>query len=522
MDEDLSSLIASLKLGTEFHLPYYVVHRTPTEEIWDLKEQIGRGGFGSVRKEELRRHATTSSWVSTTRPTVRAVKFMRKVQDAPSWNYRAELEAIVKFSQPEYDPHFVRTFGWFEDEQSVFLAMENLPAGDLEGFKNSSPAPLTELDTTQIVRHLIGGVRHMHENGFPHRDLKPSNILISSTTPSWQVKIADFGISKQTMQGVTRLDTTRRFGTLGYMAPEVLFHRGGNQGNNNGRIAYTMSVDIWAVGVIAMTLLLKREIFPGVGDLAGYIYQDLPLDFSRPDGPALTRRCREFIAQLLDPDPVLRPTSTNALSHPWLTGVEIDDREVLEIEDDSETATTSNDTIVYSDTDIRRFRAIQLDNTLLSKSFQDIRFEITRFYFLRSENGIDIESSAAHSVWTSSERVNKILNKGFLLSQGNVVLFFSVLRSRNFCGVARMTSVLDWENTDPFWVEDFWEGRFTLDWLTHTELSFDLVRHVPVRESTPGFRAVTCYDGTEISRGSAFELLRAYSAEERRHRLGVT
>lgn len=89
------------------------------------------------------------------------------------------------------------------------------------------------------------------------------------------------------------------------------------------------------------------------------------------------------------------------------------------------------------------------------------------------------------------------------------------VRSRKFCGVARMTSPLDWINTDPHWLEDAWQGRFTLNWLSHTELSFDRVKHVPVKESTPGFRAVACYDGTEISRGSAWELLRAYSSEER-------
>jgi len=53
-------------------------------------------------------------------------------------------------------------------------------------------------------------------------------------------------------------------------------------------------------------------------------------------------------------------------------------------------------------------------------------------------------------------------------------------------------------------------------WLTHTEISFDLVNHVPVNENTPKFLAIACYDGTQISPGSGFELLRVYSAEERR------
>jgi hypothetical protein len=78
-----------------------------------------------------------------------------------------------------------------------------------------------------------------------------------------------------------------------------------------------------------------------------------------------------------------------------------------------------------------------------------------------------------------------------------------------------MTSPLDRINTDPHWLEDVWQGRFMMEWLSHAVLSFDLVKHVPVKETTPGFRAIACYDGTEISRGSAWELLRAYSAEER-------
>lgn len=50
--------------------------------------------------------------------------------------------------------------------------MEYLPAGDLEQFRSGS-GPFSELHTSCIVRQLVQGVRHMHENGFTHRDLKP-------------------------------------------------------------------------------------------------------------------------------------------------------------------------------------------------------------------------------------------------------------------------------------------------------------------------------------------------------------
>jgi hypothetical protein len=102
---------------------------------------------------------------------------------------------------------------------------------------------------------------------------------------------------------------------------------------------------------------------------------------------------------------------------------------------------------------------------------------------------------------------------------------------------------MDWDNTDEHWLDDFWKGyaqppsymqsltpfhsllmmrhankrppcsirRFTLRWLSVDELSFDRAKHIPVSARTPGFRAVACYDGTEISALSAFELLKAYS-----------
>jgi len=107
--EDFSGLVDAAALETEFHLPAYVVHRRydthlgassgdrqPIEEIWDIGEEIGEGGYGVVHRQECRNPQPT------TRASSRAVKTMRKIRsNEPQWNYRAELQAVVKFSQPE-------------------------------------------------------------------------------------------------------------------------------------------------------------------------------------------------------------------------------------------------------------------------------------------------------------------------------------------------------------------------------------------------------------------------------------
>jgi hypothetical protein len=41
--------------------------------------------------------------------------------------------------------------------------------------------------------------------------------------------------------------------------------------------------------------------------------------------------------------------------------------------------------------------------------------------------------------------------------KGGIKADFS-LDSRKFCGVAQMTSELDWINTDEHWLEDNWQG----------------------------------------------------------------
>ncbi|KAK4235114.1 Serine/threonine-protein kinase 17B [Achaetomium macrosporum] len=563
MDKDVHGLVAAARFDTEF-LPGCVKH-----QLYDPADEIGRGTSGVVRKEELRNNPPGPP--QEPQPRLRAVKQMRKLQPSQSmWTYRNELAAVVKFSQPQYAPHFVGLLGWFENDESLFIAMEYLSAGDLEHFKNPSP-PFPELDTSRIVRQLVQGVRHMHENGFAHRDLKPGNILISSPAPSWHVKIADFDISKQAFQGVTRQYTMNMFGTMGYAAPEAL----GYFDESDDTIMYTMSVDVWAVGTIALTLLLGREVFPRQGDLSRYIFRQKELDFSRDQGGELTACCRDFITRMLAPDPLVRPTVIAALAHPWLKQASTplnDDTEMrdaqplghrnlkmeprpdngLSIFPDTKPQTQSDTTAnikqeeteakvndyparhpawtqseseaesktkqetkeeakiaelkLYPATLQQIHNCLSLDSVLLTPKLKGLLFEQTRYFVLRSDNATDIETSAANGVWTSSPRVNKILDKAYASSVGHVAMFFSVIQSPRL------------GHTNPHWVEDVWQGRFMLEWLSHTELSFDLVKHVPVKESTPGFRAISCFDRQEISRGSAWELLRAYSAEERLQR----
>ncbi|KAI1302523.1 kinase-like protein [Xylaria venustula] len=514
-----SHLVTASRLETEF-LPGCTKHRirnsrssqlSVNEEFWEFQSTIGKGTFGIVWIE--RRRASQLHHSSSHPKQLRAVKEISKSAAlSQRWDYMKELEAIARFSSSQYAPYFVRSYGWFENDESIFIAMEYFSLGDLRHFMDKQ-SKFSEEATQQIVRQLLKGVRFMHASNFAHRDLKPANILVASYSPRWVVKIADFGISKQFADGGSSLQT--QVGTLGYMAPEIC--------DSN---SYSVSVDIWAIGIITIELLLRQHPLPTPYELVDYVRgrKLLNVDFTRG---------------LLNADPVARPTANSALSHPWLEEVipDSDDEESLFVTDDPPTRNSSQrerhgatpislPSLAWSNLQLTNntqstglllntYHGPALDSRLLLPSLQGFVLETNKYFVLRSDNPIDIEISAAHNVWTSSPRVNKILDKAWRKTDGQVILFFSVIGSQRFCGIAQMSSGMDWANTDEHWLEDNWQGRFTLNWLTLTELPFAGVKHVPVKSTTPGFRAISCYDGTEISAPSAFELLQAYTARER-------
>jgi serine/threonine protein kinase len=84
-------------------------------------------------------------------------------------------------------------------------------------------------------------VRYLHDFGIVHRDLKLENVMMSDTSNLAKPKIVDFGLAKIIGPNET---ADEPFGTLGYVAPEVLRKK-----------PYTFSCDVWSIGCILYALL---------------------------------------------------------------------------------------------------------------------------------------------------------------------------------------------------------------------------------------------------------------------------
>ena len=248
----------------------------------------------------------------------RAIKEIRKgTRSAPlAVDYRRELLALGRLSKRE--DLFVQFLGWYENNQSVYLAMEYFEQGDLGRHLS---APLAEDEVRVISKQLSEGLAVLHGQNWAHRDLKPANIFVVDTSP-WWVKIGDFGISKRIRSGNTRFQTM--IGTLDFVAPEVLnlVSEVDDEDTGDEEDEYTVAVDMWSLGCVIFQLLTLEIPFANRKKLGLYCRSKLAKFPLAPlDQAAVSVAATEVIRGLLEPIPSHRTTADAALRCEWIHGV---------------------------------------------------------------------------------------------------------------------------------------------------------------------------------------------------------
>ncbi|VUC24930.1 unnamed protein product [Clonostachys rosea] len=312
----VSDLVRDSKLETAFapngqvvrHVSYVTNprmrrRRVRKEEIWERQSELGSGAFGRVWLEKC----LTGDDIGKLRAVKEITKLQRQSRSSEI-DYNRELEAIAKFSHK-------KSFGWYESEGAIYIAMEYLEHGDLQSHLNR---PFPEDEVRDIVFQLLEGLSFMHENGFAHRDLKPANILVSEHSPNWWVKISDFGISKRAEEEATAFRTL--VGTRGYIAPEVIGIYCPEDIDTilDSSSLYTVAVDLWALGAIMFKLLTHETIFAEPLELARYVTARRPFPRALVSEKGVSEACMGFLEQAMAHSPTSRPSSSQALAHEWL------------------------------------------------------------------------------------------------------------------------------------------------------------------------------------------------------------
>lgn len=138
-------------------------------------------------------------------------------------------------------PNIIRLLDIFENPEYIFIVLEYLTGGDLFQYLDKRDFKITE-DRARSIAHSIGAaLYYLHSYGIAHRDLKLENILMGTQDDDTDLKLVDFGLSKILGPNETSTDP---FGTLSYVAPEVLLQK-----------PYGKNVDLWSLGVIVYVLL---------------------------------------------------------------------------------------------------------------------------------------------------------------------------------------------------------------------------------------------------------------------------
>ncbi|KAG2434190.1 hypothetical protein HXX76_007916 [Chlamydomonas incerta] len=241
--------------------------------------------------------------------------------------------------------HVARLYGAFLERgvpgstapsTKVVLVQEYATRGDLFEVKQKLGGRIKPPQVaTLILKPLLEALSHMHSHGILHRDIKPANVLF---TTDWRLLVADFGVSIN----LHHERAVTRAGTEGYMAPEVErcpLKADPQENKDKPQLAYSIAVDIWAVGCMAYELMVgfPPAIAPAAQQhtTAGMPEEDAhgadrvqgcggrtPLSLQFP--ATVPHEARDFICAALAPDPRTRPTAAQLLASEWLQGTGTD------------------------------------------------------------------------------------------------------------------------------------------------------------------------------------------------------
>jgi len=260
-------------------------------DYYDIGGTLGKGKFGLVKSAI---HKKTSKKV--------AVKIMSKKEMSPSdvELQRREIE-VLKMCQ---HPNIIRLLDIFESQDYIYIVMENLSGGDLFSYLEKRSFSCSEERARDLSHQLSTALYYLHSFGVAHRDLKPENILMSDDSDTSECKIVDFGLSKIIGPSQTSLDP---FGTLSYVAPEVLLQR-----------PYGKEVDVWSLGVI--TYLLLSAVLPfddeDEKEIARQTIQDA-VDFSFSPWDERSKAAREACTKMLEKNRQKRPNIEEVMNLEW-------------------------------------------------------------------------------------------------------------------------------------------------------------------------------------------------------------
>jgi len=266
------------------------------DEHYILKEEIGKGAFAVVHIGESKKDGARY-----------AVKIINKTPNNKE-TIETEIEIMQRVSNHK---NIVKLVDKFETSNHYYLVLELITGGELFD-KIIEIQSYSEQDASRVIRQLLEAINYVHSQEIVHRDLKPENLLLSSKELNADIKLADFGLSKDLHKTPNPVNCA---GTPGYLAPEIL------EAYYN-KVPYGKKVDVWSSGVILYILLYGFPPF-WEEDQDEMFEKIRRGEFSFPDSIPISEIARDCIEKMLTVDPQKRLAAEAMLKHPFVVGHDV-------------------------------------------------------------------------------------------------------------------------------------------------------------------------------------------------------
>eukprot|EP01053_Blabericola_migrator_P007245 Blabericola_migrator_1__7244@NODE_367_length_9377_cov_157_637487_g294_i0_p1_GENE_NODE_367_length_9377_cov_157_637487_g294_i0NODE_367_length_9377_cov_157_637487_g294_i0_p1_ORF_typecomplete_len728_score132_82Pkinase/PF00069_25/2_8e67Pkinase_Tyr/PF07714_17/1_2e43Kinaselike/PF14531_6/4_7e18Kdo/PF06293_14/7e10Kdo/PF06293_14/2_5e03Kdo/PF06293_14/7_4e03Pkinase_fungal/PF17667_1/1_1e09Pkinase_fungal/PF17667_1/1_2e03APH/PF01636_23/9_7e06APH/PF01636_23/7_2e02RIO1/PF01163_22/5_4e07WaaY/PF06176_11/2_3e06YrbL len=279
--------------------------RCPDNSVIIFRQLLGHGASGAVYSCE---RISPEGSVSPNRLAAKVIDVRHLRLSRNFMREREKIKREIAILASISHTGVVNLHGVIDSEEMLVLLMDLVEGGELFDCVLSRGA-MTEAEARYIFQQVVKTMKFLHSQGVIHRDLKLENILVEKEVAPgyYQIKIADFGLSKLVAGGFTHARSY--VGTPQYWAPEVIM------AGHDGR-TYSFEADIWSMGCLLYVLVGGTYPFNG-DDLDDLITQGR-YNFEAERFKKISQECKSLIMGMLRVDPKRRLTLEQIEQDPWM------------------------------------------------------------------------------------------------------------------------------------------------------------------------------------------------------------